>query len=140
MDLQELQNKVAERIRSIECLAGLPVFEEEEGNIIENVETEIPRSNFCVVIGSFGFTDEAPDSRLCYGRSTITISIFEDPFLNRETSGRPTYLQVAQAIAKSLKLFDTGDRALTSPVISVPVDLGGGVISCTVKFEIKTTL
>ena len=65
MDLQELQNKIAERIHSIECLAGLPVFEEEKGNIIENVETEIPRSNFCVVIGSFGFTDEAPDSRLC---------------------------------------------------------------------------
>ena len=140
MDLQELQNKIAERIRSIECLAGLPVFEEEEGNIIENVETEIPRSNFCVVIGSFGFTDEAPDSRLCYGRSTITISIFEDPFLNRETSGRPTYLQAAQAIAKSLKHFDTGDGTLTSPVISEPVDLGGGVISATVRFEIKTTL
>lgn len=140
MDLQELQNKVAERVRSIDCLASLPIFEEEKGNIIENVESEIPRSNFCIVIGSVGFTDESPDSSLCYGRTTITISIFEDPLLNRETSGRPTYLQAAQAIAKSLKLFDTGDGTLTSPVISEPQDLGGGVISATVRFEIKTTL
>lgn len=140
MDLQELQNRVAERIRSIECLASLPIFEEEKGNIIENVESEIPRTSFCVVIGSLAFTDEAPDSSLCYGRTTVTVTVFEDPFLNRETAGRPTYLQAAQAIAKSLKLFDTGDGTLTSPTISEPVDLGGGVISCTVRLEIKTTL
>lgn len=140
MDLQELQNRVAERIRSIECLASLPIFEEEKGNIIENVESEIPRTSFCVVIGSLAFTDEAPDSSLCYGRTTVTVTVFEDPFLNRETAGRPTYLQAAQAIAKSLKLFDTGDGTLTSPTISEPQDLGGGVISCTVRLEIKTTL
>ena len=140
MDLQELQNKIAERIRSIECLASLPIFEEEKGNIIENVESEIPRTSFCVVIGSLAFTDEAPNSSLCYGRTTVTVTVFEDPFLNRETAGRPTYLQAAQAIAKSLKLFDTGDGTLTSPTISEPVDLGGGVISCTVRLEIKTTL
>lgn len=140
MDLQELQNRVAERIRSIECLASLPIFEEEKGNIIENVESEIPRTSFCVVIGSLAFTDEAPDSSLCYGRTTVTVTVFEDPFLNRETAGRPTYLQAAQAIAKSLKLFNTGDGTLTSPTISEPQDLGGGVISCTVRLEIKTTL
>lgn len=140
MDLQELQNRVAERIRSIECLASLPIFEEEKGNIIENVESEIPRTSFCVVIGSLAFTDEAPDSSLCYGRTTVTVTVFEDPFLNRETAGRPTYLQAAQAIAKSLKLFDTGDGTLTSPTISEPQDLGGGVISCTVRLEIETTL
>ena len=140
MDLQGLQNRIAERVRAIECLASLPIFEEEKGNIIENVETEIPRTSFCVVIGSLAFTDEAPDSSLCYGRTTMTVTVFEDPFLNRETAGRPTYLQAAQAIAKSLKLFDTGDGTLTSPVISEPVDLGGGVISCTVRLELKTTL
>lgn len=140
MNLQQLQNTVAERIREIPLLAGLPIFEEEKGNVIENVEQEIPRSNFCVVVGAFSFSDEAPDSTLCYGRSSVTVSIFEDPFLNRETAGRPTYLQTAQAVAKALKLFDTGDGHLTSPSISEPQDLGGGVISCTVRFDIKTTL
>lgn len=140
MDLQELQNCIAGRVRKIPLLAGLPIFEEEKGNIIENVEQEIARSSFCVVVGSLSFTDEAPDSTLCYGRSSITVSVFEDPFLNRASSGHPTYLQTAQAIAKDLKLFDTGDGHLTSPTISEPQDLGGGVISCTVRFEIKTTL
>jgi len=140
MELQELQNRIAARVREIPILAGLPVFEEEKGNVIENVEQEIHQSNFCVVVGSLSFSDEAPDSSLCFGESSIVISIFEDPFLNRETEGRPTYLMAAQAVAKSLKLFDTGDGHLTSPTISEPTDLGGGVISCTVRLKLKTTL
>ena len=140
MDLQELQTSIARRVREIPCLAGLPIFEEEMGNVIENVEQEIPRSSFCVVVGSLSFTDEAPDSSLCYGESAIVVSIFEDPLLNRESEGRPTYLRAAQEIAKALKLFNVGDGTLTSPTISEPSDLGGGVISCTVRLKLKTTL
>lgn len=140
MELQELQSRIARRIREIPALAGLPVFEEERGNVVENVQQEIPRTSFCVVVGSLTFTDEAPDSRLCYGESAISVSVFEDPLLNRETAGRPTYLRAAQEVAKALKLFDAGDGVLTSPTISEPADLGGGVVSCTVRLKIKTTL
>ena len=140
MELQELQTRIARRVREIPCLAGLPIFEEEMGNVIENVQNEIPRTNFCVVVGSLAFTDEAPDSSLCYGESSITVTVFEDPMLNRETEGHPTYLKAAQEIAKALKLFDSGDGTLTSPTISEPTDLGDGVISCTVRLKLKTTL
>lgn len=140
MDLQEAQTRIARRVREIPILAGLPVFEEELGNVIENVQQEVARTSFCVVIGSLGFADEAPDARTCYGESSVTVTVFEDPMLNRETKGRPTYLQTAQAIAKELKLFDTGDGRLTSPTISDPQDLGDGVISCTVRLKFKTTL
>ena len=140
MDLQLAQEKIAERVRSIPCLSGMPVFAEELGNIIEKVQQEIAQTNFCVVVGSLAFSDEAPDSTLCYGTASISVAVFEDPFLNRENPSRPTYLKAVQEIAKSLKLFDTGDGILTSPSISEPADLGGGVISCTVKLTTKTTL
>ena len=140
MNLQDLQRKIADRVRAIPLLAGLPVFEEELGNVVEKVNEEIPRSCFCVVVGALSFTDAAPDSRLCYGNGRIVVHVFEDPMLNRETAGRPTFLNAAQEIAKALKLFDTGDGVLTSPAISLPNDLGGGVVSVTVSLSIETTL
>lgn len=140
MELQDIQRRIAGRIREIPILAGLPVFEEELGNIVESVQQELPRTSFCVVVGSLTFVDEAPDAKTCYGESAINVSVFEDPLLNRETAGRPTYLKAAQEVAKALKLFDTGDGLLTSPTISEPVDLGGGVVSCSVRLKVKTTL
>lgn len=140
MDLQLAQEKIAERVRGIPCLAGLPVFAEELGNVIEKVQQEIAQTRFCVVVGSLAFSDEAPDSTLCYGTASVVVTVFEDPFLNREDASRPTYLKAAQEIAKALKLFDTGDGLLTSPSIGEPADLGDGIISCTVKLTTKTTL
>lgn len=140
MDLQEVQSRIAARVRAIPLLAGLPVFEEERGNVAESVNQEIPRSSFCVVVGGLAFTDEAPDSSACYGRATVAVDVFEDPLVNRATPGRATYLRAAQEIARALKLFDTGDGLLTSPSISEPADLGGGVVSCTVRLDLRTTL
>lgn len=140
MELQELQRRISERVRAIPLLASLPVFEEDRGNVIENVQQEIARTSFCVVVGALSFTDEAPDASLCYGQATVAVTVFEDPLLNRANAGRPTFLMAAQAVARTLKLFDTGDGVLTSPVLSRPLDLGDGVVSCTVKLTTKTTL
>lgn len=140
MNLQALQAKIAEKVRNIPILKDLPIFEEEKGNIVAKIEEEVPRSNFCVVVGTVSFTDTAPDASICYGNSSVAISVIEDPFLNRETPNRPTFLSAAQEIAKSLKLYDTGDGVLTSPSITEPADLGNGVVAVTVRFSITTTL
>lgn len=140
MELQAFQERIAARVRQIPLLAGLPVFEEEKGNVVENVRQELGRTSFCVVVGAASFSDEAPDSSLCHGTATVAVSVFEDPFVNRANEGRPTFTAAAQAVAKALKLFDTGDGVLTSPRISDPDDLGGGCVSVTVTLTAKTTL
>jgi len=140
MDLQHIQDAVAKGVKSIPLLANLPVFSEDVGNIVENVQREIAQTCFCVVVGSAQFTDKTPDSMLCHGTARIVITVFEAPHLNRAKSGRPTYLAAAQAIAKEMKLFDTGEGLLVTKSISAPDDLGGGVVSCDVSFEIETTL
>jgi len=140
MNLQNLQTALARRVREIPLLKGLPVFEEEKGNVIAKIEEEIPRSFFCVVVGAVSFADKAPDAAVCYGEATVAVTVFEDPFLNRETPGKPSFLAAAQEIAKSLKLFDTGDGVLTSPSISEPADVGGGVVAATVRFAVTVTL
>lgn len=140
MNLQELQEKIADGVKNIPLLAGLPVCREDLGNVIENVQTEVAKTNFCVVVGAVGFNDKAPDSKLCFGSTSAVVTVFEYPLLNRKVKGRPTYLMVAQAIAKEMKLFNTGDGLLVTKTIGKPNDLGGGVISCDVTFDIDTTL
>ena len=140
MNLQTMQERVAARVREIPALAGLPVFEEHKGNIVEKVNQSIAETSFCVVVAAAGFSDEAPDSSTCYGTAAITVTVFEDPFVNRDIIGRPTFTAAAQEIAKALKLFDTGDGHLTSPTISDPDDLGNGTVAVDIRLSVKTTL
>ena len=140
MNLQTAQERIAARVREIPALAGLPVFEEQKGNIVENVQQGIAETSFCVVVGAMSFTDEAPDASICHGTATVAVSVFEDPFVNRQTEGRPTFMAAAQEVAKALKLFDTGEGLLTSPKIADATDLGNGVVSVTVTLTTKTTL
>lgn len=143
MNIQAFQDAVASRVRSIPAFEGLPVREEQLGNIIETLQADIDKTSFCVVVGSFAFDDEAPDSRQCYGTASIAVTVFEDPELNRSTADRPTFLSAAVEIAKALKLFRPdidGAGALTSPRIGEPMDLGDGVVSVTVKLSMKAEL
>ena len=143
MDLQKLQESVAARIREIPLLAGLPVREEQLGNIVETLRDDLCKTRFCVVAGAPSFKDEAPDSSTCYGTATLAVSVFEDPELNRRVKGRPTFLMAAQAVAKALKLYRPdvpGAGHLTSPAIGEPNDLGAGVVSVTVTLTMKAEL
>lgn len=140
MNLQQLQEAVAAKVRDIPLLNGLPVREEQLGNIIETVQNDVLKTRFCVVVGSATFNDEAPDAASCYGQTRIEVSVFEDPEFNRTIKARPTALAAAQEIAKALKLFhpeDDGAGVLTSPSISEIRDLGEGVISLTVSLSAK---
>ena len=143
MKLQAFQDAVAARVREIPSFAGLPVREEQLGNIVETLNADIDKTSFCVVVGSIAFVDEAPDSRQCYGTASVAVTVFEDPELNRATPDRPTFLSAAVEIAKALKLFRPdidGAGALTSPSIGEPMDLGDGVVSVTVKLSMKAEL
>ena len=142
MNLQSFQEAVAARIRKIPLLAGLPVREEQLGNIIENVQSDVLKDKFCIVVGAATYDDESPDSSTCYGGVRIVISVFEDPEMNRR-GGRPTFMNAAQEIAKALKLFRPdikGAGTLTSPRISEPSDVGDGVVAVTVTLSSKVTL
>lgn len=143
MDLQAFQEAVAAKIREIPILAGLPVREEQLGNIIETLQDDILKAKFCVVVGTASFEDEAPDASACYGTTKAVVSVFEDPEMNRREPGRPTFLSAAQAIAKALKLWRPnvpGAGALTSPRIGEANALGDGVVSVTVTLSMKTEL
>ena len=140
MELQDTLDSVAAGIRAIPLLERLPVFAEDKGNIIENVNQSIARTSFCVVVGSPSYNDKTPDSGVCFGGVRLVVTIFEKPVLNRTKPNCLTYLRAAQTIAKAMKLFNTGDGLLVTKSIAPPKDLGDGVVACDVSFELDTTL
>ena len=116
---------------------------EQVGNIVETLKADIDKTCFCVVVGTFSFDDEAPDARACYGTARVSVSVYEDPEMNRATPGRPTFLSAAQEIAKALKLFRPdveGAGALTSPKIGEAVAVDDGVVAVTVTLTMKAEL
>ena len=137
MNLQELQEKIADKVKSLDAFAGLPVLAEDKGNIIEDLQAEIAKTSFAVVVGGCRFTDTKPNSSLAIGSITITVSIFENPTFNRAAAKHVTLTEAAQAVVKELKLFNTGDGLLTSPTIGDIQDLGEGVISTACNFELQ---
>ena len=140
MDLQRTVDAIVKGVSALPALAGLPVVAEDKGDVVKNVQAEIAKTSFCVVVGAAEFRDEAPDARACYGTAKVVVTVFEKPVVNRSTPGRPTFMSAAQSIARGMKLFDTGEGLLVTKSISLPQDLGAGVVSCEVAFEVKTTL
>lgn len=136
MNLQDLQEKIADKVKSLDAFAALPVLREDKGNICADLEAEIAETNFAVVVGGLTFTDTKPNSTLAIGNIGITVSIFENPTFNREGTGHVTINEASQAIVKGLKLFNTGDGLLTNPSIGEINDLGDGVISTVVRLEL----
>lgn len=143
MNLQAFQEAVAARVRAIPLLAAVPVREEQVGNIVETLKADIDKTCLCVVVGTFSFDDEAPDASVCYGTARVSVSVYEDPEMNRASPGRPTFLSAAQEIAKALKLFRPdveGAGALTSPKIGEAVAVDDGVVAVTVTLTMKAEL
>ena len=143
MNLQAFQEAVAARVRAIPLLAAVPVREEQLGNVLETLQDDIEKKCFCVVIGAISFDDEAPDAKTCYGTAKVSVSVFEDPEMNRSTPGRPTFLAAAQEVAKALRLFRPpveGAGALTSPKIGEANAVGDGVVAVTVTLTMKAEL
>ena len=140
MNLQKTVDAVVKGVAALPVLAGLPVIAEDRGDVVKNVQIAIAKTNFCVVVGAAEFRDEAPDAGTCYGTAKIDVTVFESPVKNRAVARRPTFMEAAQAIARGMKLYDTGDGLLVTKSIERPLDLGDGSVSCLVTFEVKTTL
>ena len=140
MSIQDTQNTIVQAIKALPKFAAIPVFAADLSNIVKNTEQAIAKNHFCIVVDAAAFTDEAPDSAICYGTLKVEISVFEHIVVNRNRNGFITCAIACQALAKNLKLFNTGDGILTNPVISSPQNIGDGIISQQISFNLKTTL
>lgn len=149
MDIQDIIRETAETIRLIESLAGVPVIEIDKGNVAKELEIKVAQAKVAITVGWNGFTptiqgETAPGG--LFGSTTIIVSIFEKPIVNRVSTAAPTLMNMAQAIARELhNAIAVGMSAplylkRITPISELAQGKDSSVVTCDVEFETKTTL
>ena len=147
MKVQTIVTEAVETLRGLGLLAGVPVIEEDKGNIATELETAIGKTSLCVVVGWNGFKprivgDTAP-KETPFGDITVVVSVFERPVVNRKNAASPRLLDIAQEAAKALDgaSAEGMDDAMHLTLISRVEAIGNGdVVMCTVEFKTTGTL
>lgn len=145
-NVAEIITDVADTLREAPPFSGVPVIEEDKGNVIVELEKRISEKSISVVVGWNGFTptisgETAPDGKP-FGLATIVVQVYERPFVNRKIEGAKKLLDLAREAAIMLDgaasdgMGDTLHLVGISPV-SAPKP---GYITCDVEFRTKTTL
>lgn len=146
MNIDDIIRDAADTIRQIPALSSVEVFEEDKGDIAQELERAIAQQAFSVTVGWNGFTPQiggptAPHATP-FGTVKIVVAVFEMPAVNRAGDGTPRLLGAAKEIAKALDgaASEGMDETLHLRAISPIQQLDRGVITCDVEFETKATL
>lgn len=147
MKLQSIVAEAAETLRGLELLAGVPVIEEDKGNVATELETAIGKTSLCVVVGWNGFKPRIVGStaprETPFGDIAVVVSVFERPVVNRRNPTAPRLLDIAQVTAKALDgaSAEGMDDAMHLERISHVEAIGNGdVVMCRVEFKTAGTL
>ena len=149
MKIHDLIAAVAERLRLTSDLAGRTILEENKGDISAALQAAVGKSNFAITVGWNGFepsvqtpTGAAFPSAEIVGKTTVVVSVFEKPVLNRRTAGSLAALDAAAIIAKALACWKA--PGMNSPLFFQRIpplyELSGGAIGCDVEFKTTVSL
>jgi len=149
MKVNDIVRETAETLREIPYLANVPVIEESKGDVSKTLEIKVAKSKVAVLVGWNGFTPKIQgDTALngLVGSTTIVISIFEKPVVNRVSENAPLILDMAQTIANELHncASEGMDAPLflkrITPISELRMDKDTSVVTCDVEFETTTSL
>lgn len=142
MNLNDIVEASAEALKGVEELANVPIIVENKGDIANRLESSIAKKRVAIIVGWNGFNGDGNSSRTVFGSANLTVSVFEQPTINRMNAGAPTLLNMAREIAVALNLFKAGDQA--SPLVFRRItriqELDDKTIACDVEFDAKATL
>lgn len=142
MKIENLITETAKRIRSVGQLAGIPVIEEDKGDINAKLKADISKKRVAVMVKWDGFDPDTSSSKTVVGKTTVVVSVFEQPLINRKNDASLTLLAIAQIIGKEINLLAMPDFSTTLVLKRItPVQLlDESTISCDVEFTAKATL
>lgn len=146
--IEDIIREAAETLRELPELFDIPVIEEDKGDVYNTLATSLAKTNVALVIGYNGFTptiqgQTAPEDLI--GSTSIVVSIFEKPVVNRAKLDHKTLFDLARIVANTL--HNAASAGMYSPLflksISPITELaqsGSAVVSCDVEFETKAVL
>ena len=142
MLINDLITLASKRIAEIPMTVGIPVIDEDKGNVSNKLAISMGKCRCAIVVGWNGFQSETTSSKTIIGEAKVVVSVFEKPTVNRADTVSPTALKLAQAIANEINLFVPGpDSApLVFKRITPLQDLNESTIACDVEFIVKSQL
>ena len=148
MNIDILIHETAEAVREIAAIGDTPVFEEDLGDVAQNIDIEIGKTYRCITVGWNGCghvasqRPQGSDPDALYVQPEIVVSIFESPIENRGDESAPRLLGMAAAIAKAVDNLGTEDmdEGLHFVKISPIQQLDRGIITCDVVFRTKNAI
>lgn len=107
MSIDDILQEIAEHLRGLDFMAGIPVIVEEKGDPDSETEMMIAQQTLCVVVGEREFGSKVqepnPQSPSCViGEAQITVSVFEKPVINRQDEESPRIKWLSRAIGRAL--------------------------------------
>lgn len=145
MKLKEIIHETAEAVKTIKYLSGVPVIEEEKGDLTAERQKKIGQSKVCVQVGWNGAEPVKQSADVILADVNIVVSVFEKPAVNRKAANAPTICNMAQEIANALTYMQA--EGMNCPLFLKrisnisEVDGGnGGTVVCFVVFSTKAVL
>jgi len=145
MKLNDIVHEAAVFLGKVKYLSGVPVIEEERGDVEKEVDIKIAQQQTAIIVGWSEFIPVKQSADVIVGDTQIVVSVFENITNNRATEGSPTIGNIALAVAKALTYAKADGmecplflKEITK--ISELGEQGGGTVTCDVVFKTKAEL
>ena len=136
MKLLHIQEKVAEKLRSVEALGGVPVVVEDKGDVKSRLDAAIGQATRCILVQTPGFKVTSAASKTMVGVATVVVMAMQQIV----GTARGTAQDMAEIAAWELNMLPVESagvlvvREITSQL------LGERAIAYAVRLEVQATL
>lgn len=136
MKLLYIQNKVAETLRSIDALAGVPVVVEDKGDVRARLDAAIGQATRCILVQTPGFKTTSSASKTMVGVATVVVMAMQQIV----GAARGTAQDMAEVAAWELNMLPVeGAGVLVVREIASQL-LDERTMAYAVRLEVQTTL
>lgn len=140
MKLLKIQESIADALKGIDALQGVPVVVEDKGDVKARMDAAIAQTKRCILVQTPGIRITSAASKVMVGVATVVVQAIEKLVVGRCDGIRHTAQDMAEIAAWHLNLLPCdGVGVLVAKDISSEL-LGDSSLSYALRLEVQTTL
>ena len=140
MKLLKIQERVADALKGIDALQGVPVVVEDKGDVKARMDAAIAQTKRCILVQTPGIRFTSAASKVMVGVATVVVQAIEKLVVGRSDGVRQTAQDMAEIAAWELNLLPCdGVGVLVAKDISSEM-LGDSSLSYALRLEVQTTV
>lgn len=140
MKLLKIQERVADALKGIDALQGVPVVVEDKGDVKARLDAAVAQAKRCLLVQTPGLRVTSAASKVMVGIATVVVQAIEKLAVGRGDGAHHTAQDMAEIAAWELNLMPCdGVGTLVAKEISSEI-LGDSSLSYALRLEVQTTL